>query len=221
MNEIELSNSSNKNEENLSIQLNLDKNGIIEKRKIIINYTTYLKIPYFHFGNTIAFYFPYSKIDTQEFKYPPFSLGEGYKQFLFMIIIGFISYIIVYILLIFLFNDNNFQIITPIIVSLLLFNSLILLIINPGYIYKSINYSHSNVYYCNNCSIVIERGMYTHCYSCNCCCWKLDHHCGVVGTCISRKNIIFFYSLILLVGIINSYYILSFFTFLSKYYQNK
>ena len=133
-----------------------------------------------------------------------------------MIIIGFIIYIIFYILLIFLFNDINYQIICPIIISLLLFNSLILLIKNPGYIYKSIDYSHINVYYCQNCSIVVERGMYTHCYTCNCCCWKLDHHCGVVGTCISRKNIIFFYSLIALVGIINAYDILCFLLFFRK-----
>ena len=86
MNEIELSNSSNKNEENLSIQLNLEKNIIIEKRQIEIQYTNYLKIPYFYFGNTIAFYYLYSKINKQKFKYPPFSLGEGYKPFLFMIL---------------------------------------------------------------------------------------------------------------------------------------
>ena len=36
MNKIELSNSNNKNEENLSIQLNLDKNIIVEKRQIEI-----------------------------------------------------------------------------------------------------------------------------------------------------------------------------------------
>ena len=218
MNEIELSNTSNKNEENLSIELNFDKNGIIEKRKIKIQYTNFLKIPYFHFGNTIAFYLPYSKIDIQEFKYPPFSLGEGYKQFLLIIIIGFLLNIIFYIILIFLFNDIFNKIITPIMILLMLFNSLILLIKNPGYIYQSVDYSHINVYYCQNCGIVVERGFYTHCYSCNCCCWKLDHHCEVVGTCISRKNIIFFYCIIVLIGIINSNYILS---FLSVFNNNK
>ena len=127
MNEIELSNSSNKNEENLSIQLNLEKNIIIEKRQIEIQYTNYLKIPYFYFGNTIAFYYPNSKINKQEFKYPPFSLGEGYKQFLLMILIAFIFYIIFYILQIFLLKENYYIIITPILILLMIFNSFILL----------------------------------------------------------------------------------------------
>ena len=41
MNKIELSNSNNKNEENLSIQLNLDKNIIVEKRQIELQYKNY------------------------------------------------------------------------------------------------------------------------------------------------------------------------------------
>ena len=41
MNKTELSNSNNKNEENLSIQLNLDENIIVEKRQIEIQYKNY------------------------------------------------------------------------------------------------------------------------------------------------------------------------------------
>ena len=61
-----------KDNSNNIIQSNDDENNIQENRSIEIYKTKFLKIPYFYFGNTLNFYFPFTKISEEEFKYPTF-----------------------------------------------------------------------------------------------------------------------------------------------------
>ena len=67
---------------NTMIQSKDEENNIIQvKRNIEIVKTKFLKIPYFYFGKTINFYFPFTQVSIEEFKYPIFSLGCEKKYF--------------------------------------------------------------------------------------------------------------------------------------------
>ncbi len=211
MTDIELSSSPYKEEENSSIGFTRIKNDLSE-RTINIKYTKYLNIPYFHFGETISFYYPNTEIN-EEFKNPPFSLGPGHNQFIIIVIIGLISYLILYSLIFFI-STIYYKIIFPIFLFIVLIDSIILLIKNPGFIYKQIDCNQNSSFYCNKCGFYIERGIYTHCPCCNCCCANFDHHCGVVGSCISKKNMIYFNTLIFLVAFLNAFSIYQVFYFL-------
>lgn len=46
--------------------------------------------------------------------------------------------------------------------------------------------------YCVPCRVVREPGT-KHCYYCDVCIYKYDHHCPWVGKCIGRDNICMFY----------------------------
>ena len=202
MTDIELSSSTYKEQENFSVgftKLKIDS----EERKINIQYLKFLNIPYFHFGHTISFYYPNTEIN-QDFKYPPFCLGPGHNQFLIMIIVGIISYVILYFLL-FYISNIYYKILFPIFLFIAIIDSIILLVKNPGFIYKQNEHNQNSLFYCHLCGFWVEKGLYTHCSSCNCCCANVDHHCGVVGTCISKKNILFFRILIVIVSFMNGF----------------
>lgn len=52
-----------------------------------------------------------------------------------------------------------------------------------------------SVMQCSQCRIN-RPNTASHCYECNVCVDKLDHHCPWTGKCIGRKNIFFFYAFI-------------------------
>ena len=57
------------------------------------------------------------------------------------------------------------------------------------------------VYFCGECRVT-ERAkkMYNvvHCRDCGMCVYGYDHHCGVLGTCIGKRNLICFYFILFL-----------------------
>ena len=61
----------------------LNNNKLKDDHYILIERTKYLKIPYFTFGFTTHFYFPYEKLQTKmklsEIPNPPFTLGPDCK----------------------------------------------------------------------------------------------------------------------------------------------
>ena len=89
-----------------------------------------------------------------------------------------------------------------------LLSLLLTLFINPGFPDMSKNYFPLLEYntlnqevkhklkYCSLCEILISKSRSTvvHCTHCNFCIEGYDHHCGVLGKCIGKKNIFFFYA---------------------------
>ena len=43
--------------------------------------------------------------------------------------------------------------------------------------------------YCNKCKTSDGQ----HCYQCDLCFKDLDHHCGVIGRCVAKNNLKYFY----------------------------
>ena len=74
-----------------------------------------------------------------------------------------------------------------------------LIILNPGIIIKSEKADDKNMdtIYCRKCQIQFIMDRETqHCYDCDICIKKLDHHCSVVRKCITRKNFWLFIGMI-------------------------
>ena len=71
-------------------------------------------------------------------------------------------------------------------------------IINPGIVYS---HRKSNEHeYCYDCKIIypkVSRKM-VHCYDCEICIQGYDHHCGVIGKCVGKYNMVIFVSLALI-----------------------
>ena len=74
-----------------------------------------------------------------------------------------------------------------------------LITINPGIIIKSEKPKDKNTdtIHCRRCQIQLIMDRDTqHCYDCEACVKKLDHHCSVVRRCITRKNFLLFIGMI-------------------------
>ncbi|KAK8797423.1 hypothetical protein WA158_004631 [Blastocystis sp. Blastoise] len=52
--------------------------------------------------------------------------------------------------------------------------------------------SHLGYVWCKYCQIYRHPNA-VHCYECNCCYQKMDHHCNFMGQCVAKRNIISFY----------------------------
>lgn len=50
--------------------------------------------------------------------------------------------------------------------------------------------------YCVPCRIIREPGT-KHCYYCDVCIYKMDHHCPWIGKCVGRDNLCLFYQFLL------------------------
>lgn len=62
--------------------------------------------------------------------------------------------------------------------------------------------------YCIPCRVVREPGT-RHCYYCDVCIYKYDHHCPWVGKCIGRDNLCMFYVFLLSVTCLMTLLVLS------------
>jgi len=70
----------------------------------------------------------------------------------------------------------------------------LLLIINPGVIFSDNKNNNNEKIYCYDCKFFYPstNKKMEHCYTCKTCICNLDHHCGVVGKCVGKYNMILF-----------------------------
>ena len=85
-------------------------------------------------------------------------------------------------------------------------------LINPGYNKYDINSftgEDRNIFsYCSNCKMYINKERKTnHCYYCDICIERHDHHCIWTGKCIGAKNLISFYIFIISFFALFTYFI--------------
>ena len=55
--------------------------------------------------------------------------------------------------------------------------------------------------YCSSCDLVGGDSI-THCPFCECCVHKCDHHCGILGKCITKPNLTIFNAWVASVGFV-------------------
>ncbi len=188
-----------------------------------IYHTKILKIPYFYHGNTLNFYLPYTKISSDEFKYPLFSLGKN--KIIFPIIILIFSIFFSFLFLIlnkFLTFEFKLKNIIQIILIISIIIAFLIYLLNPGIIYQSHIKNIQNIVYCKICDIKYDKSLKgKHCQICNICVSGFDHHCYSIGKCIGRINFILFYIVILFIGILQWIYIYHIGKFIYNYYYKK
>lgn len=182
-----------------------EEKNIISNRIIDIKKSKYLNIPYFFFGNTLNFYFPYIKIKSDKFQYPIFSLGSNKIMFPFIILIVSIIFYIIYILMNKITKSEIYEKFMPLILLIIFIFAWILYLVNPGVIYKSIDNNLKNSLYCQICGIYYDKNSKVkHCKECDVCISKFDHHCYAIGKCIGSKNFILFVLLIIFLCLMQS-----------------
>ena len=78
--------------------------------------------------------------------------------------------------------------IVPINISLVLLSCTLTFLINPGIIYS--NKKSKEKIYCSDCKFLYPASnkKMEHCYICNICVCKMDHHCDVIGKCVGKYN---------------------------------
>ena len=89
-------------------------------------------------------------------------------------------------------NVEYMNYLVPIIASISIISCIINYIINPGIIYSDTNSNEK--LYCGNCKFLYpySNKKMIHCFFCNICVCNYDHHCGVIGKCVGKYNIIIF-----------------------------
>ena len=97
-------------------------------------------------------------------------------------------------------NDSTFlNTILGIATFLLVGNLLLVAFLDPGR--KDIPLTeneyilHNGKFKCPKC-LTFKTSTYSHCDYCDLCTEDLDHHCGLLGTCIGRRNRLLFHSLL-------------------------
>lgn len=68
-------------------------------------------------------------------------------------------------------------------------------IINHGVTFREKDNQKGRNHYCVHCNFTYPKNeeAYLHCNSCGVCAPGTDHHCGVFGKCIGKKNKVSFY----------------------------
>ncbi len=201
----------------------VENNIKINNKSYEIYQTKILKIPYFYHGNTLNFYLPYTKITSDEFKYPFFSIGNNKILFPIVILIvstffSFLHFILNKLLQIG-FTIKN---ITLIILILSIILAILLYLLNPGIIYQSHIKNIQNIIHCKICDIKYDKSLKgRHCHRCNVCVSGFDHHCNLLAKCVGRINFIIFYVVIFFAGILQWIYIYHIGKLIYIYYYKK
>ena len=95
----------------------------------------------------------------------------------------------------FFFLNNILKIISFCLNLLYLLSAILTYILNPGTVFKL--GKNKKTKFCKECQYDYPfHKKLSHCYSCGICVIGIDHHCGVFGKCIARKNIFWFYCFI-------------------------
>ena len=195
-------NNNNENNEN-----NIDSFTQFSDQDITINYSNCCKTPYFIFGKSIFFYCPHSLSNKNDNGYytsntklsllpdPLFYFGPEYKTFFGCSACMYITMIIFVIIEFAVIEILVFEILTLVLFIGAVFSGIHVFLKNPGISFKHKG-KNTKYYYCDKCKFsypfIIDKN-FEHCYSCGVCLQGLDHHCGVFGKCIGRKNLISFY----------------------------
>lgn len=101
----------------------------------------------------------------------------------------------------------------------IIYNALIFL--NPGIVITSQKgYTHTG--YCKICNIYfLPENYVSHCFSCNVCVKRLDHHCSVVRKCITKKNFILFIAMIVNFVLLYVYSLVNIVYYVIDFYNKK
>ena len=87
-------------------------------------------------------------------------------------------------------------------------------LVNPGVTFKEEESNNQNEknFYCKECNFTYPKNekKYLHCYACGVCAPNSDHHCGVFGKCIAKKNANAFYLFLVSIISIICYFLVAF-----------
>ena len=188
-----------KNQEEQKINTQSNNMKILQGDHLIkIRRSKIFGIPYFIFGNTVHFYFICQKIPSSEMRLsqiptPPFTLGSC-KTFFSCFILGMIGYLLVTLAQFYLSLSIYIRIIIISCFAFYLITGLLTFFLNPGVEYCDGKSENKN--YCQICNFYYPSNgkKIEHCDVCQVCVRNWDHHCGVIGKCIGRRNLFFFYA---------------------------
>ena len=87
----------------------------------------------------------------------------------------------------------------PITSTIAIGTSLLLLVMNPGIIYSDKKSKENEKIYYHHCKFLYpcSNKKMEHCFTCEICVCKMDHHCGVIGKCVGKYNLIIFFFFII------------------------
>ena len=171
-------------------------------------------ITFYHIGNTYVFGFINNSLE------PLFCID---KSWYFHLGILFIEIILAFTGNYYLFNKlEAWKQITYNILLFLFFKIYgALILLNPGIIIIS-QKGARHTGYCKRCNIffIPENNLY-HCYECDVCIKKIDHHCSVVRKCITSKNFFLFILMIINFVLLYVFTLVNLIYFCIDYYNKK
>ena len=186
---------------NIPLGLNLSRYKSIKK----------FGITFYHIGNIYAFGF------INESSEPLFCIDNSWYFQSFIYFAQIILVIIGNLLF------RKLELWKQIIYNLLLFIFFLiytaLIILNPGIVIKNQKgYKHTG--HCRICNIFfLPEENVSHCYDCNICVKRFDHHCSVVRKCITKKNFILFISMIVMFVLLYVYSLVNCIYYFVNYYK--
>ena len=91
--------------------------------------------------------------------------------------------------------------------------------VNPGVILKNQQRDKFG-YFCTKCNIFYgNKEKITHCYSCDVCVERIDHHCGVLRKCVAKNNFYTFFVMIWCCVGLYTFTLLNIILYATKYYS--
>ena len=168
-------------------------------------------ITFYHIGNIYAFGF------INESSEPLFCIDNSWYFQSFIYLVQIILVIIGNILF------RKLELWKQIIYNLLLFIFFLiytaLITLNPGIVIQNQKgYKHTG--HCRICNIYfLPEENVCHCYDCNICVKRFDHHCSVVRKCITKKNFILFISMIVMFVLLYVYSLVNVIYYFIDYYK--